>query len=755
MNQQSKAEIVFFAALEHTQSEKRAAYLSQACAGDVALRTRIEALLAAHSRVGQFLEHPVVEAEVVTALDGLIGVTSDLSYLDSPTEPDSIGRLDHYEVLGLVGQGGTGVVLRARDTKLQRVVAIKVLNASLATSREARRRFVREARAAAAVRDPHVIDIYAVCDEGPVPYMVMEYVDGCTLEALIRERGPLDVSEVLRIGIQVATGLAAAHKQGLIHRDIKPANTLLENGVQRVKLTDFGLARAADDASLTQSGFIAGTPAYMSPEQINGDPIDHRSDQFSLGSMLYEMTTGRAPFRAPNTAALLRRIVDEAPEPIHEINPEVPDSLNRLIERLHAKNPADRPASATEIAESLGRMLAEVQARGATGQPAPERRLSGPRRKVPIRRWLWAAAALVVFAGLGVGEATGVTQVRGTVIRLFFPEGTLVVEIDEPGVSVDVEGADVVITGAGVKEIRLRPGRYKVAAQRDGKVVHREVVTVSHAGRQVVRISEEVEPMAEAQAWEESVAKLAPEKQVEAVAGRLKQLNPGFDGTLASTRPEAVVTGLRLNSDAVTDLAPLRALKHLEMLHCSGTIEGRGILADLSPLRGMPLSVLHLEYNPVSDLSPLEGMPLKELGLFGTKVADLTPLRGMPLVSVGVGKTRITDLSPLKGMKLTHLYCDLTPVHDLSPLEGMPLEALLVPSTRVSDLSPLRGMPLGELAVDHTLVADLSILQGMPLKVIRCNFQNERDAEVLRSLTTLERINGKTAEEFWKHPEGK
>src|SRR5262249_4625282 len=212
-----------------------------------------------------------------------------LSFLSPAGEPGSLGRLDHYEVLEVVGKGGTGVVLRARDIKLMRVVALKVLAAPLAASGTARQRFAREARAAAAVRDDHVVAIHAVEDDGPVPYLVMEFIDGRNLEGLLRRTGPLEVKEVLRIGMQVAKGLAAAHHQGLIHRDIKPANILLENGVQRVKLTDFGLARAVDDASLTQSGIIAGTPDYMSPEQANGDPVDYRSDLFSLGSVLYAL----------------------------------------------------------------------------------------------------------------------------------------------------------------------------------------------------------------------------------------------------------------------------------------------------------------------------------------------------------------------------------------------------------------------------------------------------------------------------------
>jgi serine/threonine-protein kinase len=154
-------------------------------------------------------------------------------------------------VLEVVGKGGTGVVLRARDTKLERIVALKVLAAPLAASGTARQRFTREACAAAAVRDEHVIAIHAVRDDAPLPYLVMEFIDGCNLETLLRKAGPLEVKDILRIGVQGAGGLTAAHRQGLIHRDVKPANILLENGVQRVKLTDFGLARAADDASLT------------------------------------------------------------------------------------------------------------------------------------------------------------------------------------------------------------------------------------------------------------------------------------------------------------------------------------------------------------------------------------------------------------------------------------------------------------------------------------------------------------------------
>ena len=189
----------------------------------------------------------------------------------------------------------------------------------------------------------NVISIHSVAVWNGLPYLVMPYVCGESLEKRLGRQGPLAVTEILRIGMQTACGLAAAHAQGLVHRDIKPANILLENGVERIKITDFGLARAVDDASLTRTGMIAGTPQYMSPEQARGESVDHRSDLFSLGSVLYAASTGRPPFRAETTFGVLRRITDNEPRPVREINPEIPSWLAAIISKLHAKD--RQPAS--------------------------------------------------------------------------------------------------------------------------------------------------------------------------------------------------------------------------------------------------------------------------------------------------------------------------------------------------------------------------------------------------------------------------
>src|SRR5262245_1869827 len=331
---------IFADALQRTAGEERAGYLDTACGANIELRQRVERLLEAHAEAENFLESPATE--VATSVERLREQPSSEVALDFLTNADksaSASRLGHYKILEVVGSGGMGIVLKALDEKLHRVVAIKALAPALAASAMARKRFVREAQAAAAVRHDNVVDIYAVEEDGAVPYLVMEFVDGVSLEEKLRRHGPLQVKEALRIGMQMAEGLAAAHQEGLVHRDVKPANILLENGVERVKITDFGLARAVDDVGVTKTGDVAGTPQYMSPEQAQGQTVDPRSDLFSLGSVLYAMCTGRAPFRADSAVAILRRVCDDTPRPIREINSEIPEWLILIIDRLLAKKP--------------------------------------------------------------------------------------------------------------------------------------------------------------------------------------------------------------------------------------------------------------------------------------------------------------------------------------------------------------------------------------------------------------------------------
>ncbi|HZL88827.1 MAG TPA: serine/threonine-protein kinase [Pirellulaceae bacterium] len=487
---------IFDRALDIASEAERRAFLDEACASAPEIRQQVEALLAAHAAAGSFLESP--PAGVASSLEQLRAVPTDgpsLEFLTPSDKPGSLGRLGHHEILELVGTGGMGVVLKAFDEKLQRVVAIKVIAEALAASPAARKRFVREAQAAAAVRNDHVVNIHAVEDAGVRPYLVMELISGVSLQQRLDASGPLEVKEILRIGMQVAQGLAAAHAQGVVHRDITPANILLENGVERVKITDFGLARVADDASLSASGIVAGTPQYMAPEQARGEPVDHRADLFSLGSVLYAMCTGRAPFRASTTMAVLRRVVDEPPRSIRDLNSDIPDWLIEIIDRLLAKQPADRFQTASQVADLLGQHLAQVQQPRALPPQKPVDVSIGKSSAAGRKRGRWLLAAiglLLVLCTFGLTEATGLTQVGQfvrTVLRIETPEGTLIVEVDDPQVQVTIEGdGGIAVSGAGPQQVLLRPGTYRVRASQQGQPLPDKLVTITRGGKEIVTI---------------------------------------------------------------------------------------------------------------------------------------------------------------------------------------------------------------------------------------------------------------------------
>ncbi len=278
-----------------------------------------------------------------------------LRFLQPASDSAYLGRLAHFDVMRVLGRGGMGVVLEAFDSRLQRNVALKVLDPELADDEIARQRFCREARAAASITHENVVAVHQVerAGDDSLPYLVMQVIVGESLEQRLARDGKLSVREIVRIGMQAAHGLGAAHSQGLIHRDIKPGNILLEAPNDRVKLTDFGLARVTDDAKLTQTGFVSGTPLYMAPEQALGEPTDHRSDLFSLGAILYEMCAGQTPFNGNSALAILKQIVDARPRPVRELNPAVPRWLSDTIDRLLAKRPDDRIQSAAHLAELL------------------------------------------------------------------------------------------------------------------------------------------------------------------------------------------------------------------------------------------------------------------------------------------------------------------------------------------------------------------------------------------------------------------
>ena len=256
----------------------------------------------------------------------------------APTDdPEMMGRLGGYEICGVIGRGSAGIVVKALDPRLNRFVAIKMLAPVYSNNGCSRRRFEREGKAIASVKDPHVVPIHLVEEFQGTPYIVMQYMPDGSLDQKIKKNGPLQPREVICVGMQVAQGLAAAHKRGIVHRDVKPANVLLDNGVDGAMVSDFGLARVVDEATMTRSGSISGTPQFMSPEQARGLELDGRSDLFSLGCILYRLLTGRLPFGAPTVLATLQSIQNEHPESPQLVQNDAPADLSDLTMCFYRK----------------------------------------------------------------------------------------------------------------------------------------------------------------------------------------------------------------------------------------------------------------------------------------------------------------------------------------------------------------------------------------------------------------------------------
>ncbi len=327
----------------------------------------------------------------------------DLSFLSPPSRPEFLGRLGRYNVVGVIGRGGMGLVLKALDVCLQRQVAVKVLDPQFAKNDAARDRFHREALTAAAVQHENVVAIHTVEKEGPekLPYLVMQLVAGESLQDRLDRGEPMPLRQMLDVARQTALGLAAAHERGLIHRDIKPGNVLLETGTGRVKLTDFGLARCTESVKLTQTGFVAGTPLYMSPEQARGEPLDARSDLFSLGSVLYALAAGAPPFEASSPFLVMKKITEMPSRPLREVNPAVPEGFADIVDHLLEKRPADRPESAAMVAEAITAEIARLpqsEDKTAVVPTAPRRSTVAQTACPPLRSRL---------ALLSVGTVTG------------------------------------------------------------------------------------------------------------------------------------------------------------------------------------------------------------------------------------------------------------------------------------------------------------------------------------------------------------
>jgi Leucine-rich repeat (LRR) protein len=571
---------------------------------------------------------PPVAAGNVTACAGAAVSPELYDFLAPSQRPDEIGRLGNYRVLRVLGAGGMGVVFEAEDLGLVRKVALKTMLPALAASASGRERFLREARTAAKVEHDNIVPIFQVGEDRGVPFIAMPLLKGEPLNARLTREGILPVPEVVRIGKEAARGLAAAHAAGLVHRDIKPANLWLEGESARVKVLDFGLARAAADGErMTLAGAIVGTPAYMAPEQAGGQPLDGRCDLFSLGCVLYRAVTGLAPFAGSDMISTIMAVATDQPPPPRRLNPAVPAALSELIERLLAKKAADRPAGASEVAAELAALEESLPG----SQPLPERKAIGRR---PRTRWAVAAglaAVLLVTAGL--------------VIRLRHKDGS-VTEIPVP------EGAKVI-----VEEVAGRP-------------------------------NPPADPAAEFEKWLQDAAKLPPDRLVAAVVVKLRERNPRFNEVAHYDAAKPGQSSISFCTDGVTDISPLRALAPLPRLFLSlcGSAPGKGNLADLAPLSGLPVVSLEARCNPVASVAALQGLPLEQVVLADTRVTDLAPLGTIPtLRDLSFSGEGAADLTPVWEMPLRSL--------SLRELEGAPDEGLKARVRSLYTLEQINGRP--------------------------------------------------------------
>ena len=387
-------------ALEREPGE-RATFVAHACGGDEELRKTVEELLAAHEKAGSFGETPAVEMAARAMIEGpgrsLVGK-----------------RLGPHEILSLIGRGGMGEVYRARDTRLDRIDALKVLPVEVAADPERIRRFVREAKAASALNHPNIATIYEIGESEGIHWISMELVEGETLTQRFKENS-LGAPEILDIGIQVCEALEKAHGKGIIHRDIKPANIMLTPEGQ-VKVLDFGLAKitrpegqaataTVSSETHTVPGMVMGTARYMSPEQVLGQSVDRRTDIFSLGAVLYEMATGQPPFAGETASAVFDAIVHEKPVWPPRARATIPEELRRIIHKSLEKFREMRYQSASDLCTDLKHLKRDMDSeRSATGDVIVER-ASPPGASIQTirKRRSWTLAVLLAFVLAGVG----------------------------------------------------------------------------------------------------------------------------------------------------------------------------------------------------------------------------------------------------------------------------------------------------------------------------------------------------------------
>ncbi len=652
--------------------------------------------------------HPAPRDQMPTVVHNLGEETAAGPQDKSVTKADRIPtRLAHYQVQHKLGQGGMGWVVLAEDTKLNRKVALKVMRGRLAADKESRERFVREAKAAAQLRHDNVITIYQVDEDRGVPFFAMELLEGGTLQQRLEYPKPLSIGAAVRIAREIAQGLQVAHERGVIHRDIKPANIWLEAPRGRVKILDFGLARHVNvESGLTHAGEIVGTPHYMSPEQARGKEIDCRTDLFSLGCILYRTTTGKLPFAGETLLATLTAIAVDAPAPVIQLNPQVPHPLADLIERLLAKDPAQRPGSAGEVIEELTAIERDLAPGNRSGSyidvPATILVQTRPKAVVPLaverpiaptlasrpatlpradgrskqstlftsmhrRRWLWATALLPV---IGLAAVAGLWWLVSSLI----PQPTTPA-VKAPGVRTPPPGVSALDPSFAASKAAA-----EWALAHGGPTTNVRVRVDGFERGPIFRIDQlpdepqyslvKLEMRGSRSVQDADLAKLA---QVAALQWLDLSDTKITNGGLSQLVGLSALTTLKLAETTVSDegLASVvencPMLKRLDIGHTACTAEVLKVLAPLRQLEDLSLSGL-----PVGDaqLGQLASHPnLKMLSLQETQVtgpglgalAAVASLSNLALSDTNVGDQGTQQLAQCKQLETLVLnHCQLT-----------------------------------------------------------------------------------------------
>jgi serine/threonine protein kinase/Leucine-rich repeat (LRR) protein len=672
--------------------------------------------------------------------------------LSPPQSADELGRLGDFRVLRLLGVGGFGVVFEAEDTQLKRRVALKLMHPAIAAKPGGVDRFLREAQSAAALKHEHVVTIYQVGTHGDTPFIALELLHGETLEDYLIREGRVGISEVVRIGREIASGLAVAHARGLLHRDIKPANIWLERpdspipqqtgpddqhvsqavsaaesgigaraqgSAGKVKILDFGCAKSwADEVAISDQGLLIGTPAYMAPEQFSGEAVDPRTDLFSLGCVLYRMAAGRRPFGGDNVFSVVRALALEEPVPLQGVNPEVPRSLSDLVGRLLSKSLDARPATAQAVVlqlRSVEQSLSRQQGaeRATAGQFATDSRRH---RGLKKRSVLGAAIVLAALLSLVV------FLFGAQLIRIATNKGQVVIKVNDPAVAITLTEDQIVIhDGKGSAEITLAAGDHEfdvTVKQPSGENKFKtDKFTLERGGRKVVEVEKE---LAKVVASQTPIAPKQPESRSTSV--------------VAKDRPPQASSAVDLDRRVA-----------LWVLSVGGSVTVRAGHA------GPEIQLQHGQVLPSSDLE-LTGVELKGATL---RQSDLLQLKGLShLEELVLSHTETTDaeLEPLSSARtLKKLDVDFTRVTDasLAHLEHRTtFQSLSLRNTGVTDagLNRLKELTaLESLMLDGTHISNAGMIHLRRLAALRAlslSYTPVTDAGLMEieGLSNLERL---------------